>query len=110
MSTTEDTEASKTAPTGDILEEDTTTSFLSKIHIENHHYDHDDREIDSILNKGDDDYIPKTELDNNIDKLIEKLQALEFQENLIAEKAKNKAEQHSEERKIRYKRKTFKKN
>ena len=107
MSTTEDTEASKIAPTGDILEEDTTTSFLSKIHIENHHHDEDDREIDSILNKGDDDYIPKTELDNNIDKLIEKLQSLEFQENLIAEKAKNKAEQHSEERKIRYKRKNI---
>ena len=63
--------------------------------------------LDSILNKGDDDYIPKTELDSNIEKLVEKLKFLDMQEALITEKAKNKAELHGEERKIRYKRKNI---
>ena len=106
MSNTEDTEVPKTAPVGDNLEEDSSTSFLSKIAMDNQEED-DDKEIDSILNTGDDDYIPKTELDNNIEILIEKLQSLDAQEALVAEKARNKAEQHSEERKIRYKRKNI---
>ena len=110
MSNADDTELSKVNTGGDNLEDDSSTSFLSKIALRNNLEEEDDKEIDSILNKEDDDYIPKTELDNNIEKLIEKLQSLDVQEALIAEKAKNKAEQHGEERKIRYERKTFKKN
>ena len=100
MSNTKDIEVSKIVSEGDNLEEDTSTFFSSRIHIENPPHEEDDNEIDSILNKGDGDYIPKTELDNNIDKLIEKWQSLEFQENLMAEKAKNIAEEHSEVRKL----------
>ena len=85
MSNTEDTEVSKIAPVGDNLKEDSSTSFLSKIAMDNQEED-DDKEIDSILNTGDDDYIPKTELDNNIEILIEKLQSLDAQEALVAEK------------------------
>ena len=73
MSNTEDTEVSKTAPGEDNLEEDSSTSFLSKIMMDNNQEEDDDKEIDSILNTGDDDYIPKTELDNNIEKLIRKI-------------------------------------
>ena len=77
-------------------------NFLSKISME--HKDDDDNVLDSILNK-DDDNISKSDLDGNIATLIEKLQSLDLQESIIPEKAKNKAEQHAEERKIRYKRK-----
>ena len=77
-------------------------NFLSKISME--HKDDDDNVIDSILNK-DDENISKSDLDGNIATLIEKLQSLDLQESIIPEKAKNKAEQHAEERKIRYKRK-----
>ena len=90
---------------GDLNDDD--PSFLSRILPDSHPQDEDDRDIDSILNKGDDDYIPKTELDSNIEKLVEKLQFLDMQEALITEKAKNKAELHGEERKIRYKRKNI---
>ena len=84
-------------------EEDET--FLSKISIDNKEED-SDNVIESILNKNDDN-ISKSELDDNIATLIEKLQSLELQESLIPEKAKNKAEQHGEERTIRYKRKKY---
>ena len=84
MSNTEDTEVTKTAPVGDNLEEDSSTSFLSKISMENNQEEDDDKEIASILNTGDDDYIPKTELDNNIEILIEKLQSLDAQEAVVA--------------------------
>ena len=77
-------------------------NFLSKISME--HKEDDDNAIDSILNK-DDENISKSDLDGNIATLIEKLQSLDLQESIIPEKAKNKAEQHAEERKIRYKRK-----
>ena len=42
MSNTEDTEVSKTAPVGDNLEEDSSTSFLSKITIENNQEEDND--------------------------------------------------------------------
>ena len=62
----EDTEVSKIAPGGENLEEDSSTSFLSRIAMENNLEDDDDKEIDSIRNKEDDDYTPKTEFDNTI--------------------------------------------
>ena len=77
-------------------------TFLSKISME--YKEDDDKVIDSILNK-DDDNISKSDFDGDIATLIEKLQSLDLQESIIPEKAKNKAEQHAEERKIRYKRK-----
>ena len=88
--------------------------FLSKISIDQKvsnisldHKDHDDdKDIESILNK-DDENISKTDLDSNISTLIEKLQSLDLQESIIPEKAKNKADQHAEERKIRYRRKNI---
>ena len=80
-------------------------NFLSKVSMDNRE-DDNDNVVDSILNK-DDDNISKTELDGSIETLIERLQSLDFQESLIPEKAKNKAEQHGEERKIRYKRKAI---
>ena len=79
-------------------------AFLSKISL---NQDEHENMIESILNK-DEDNISKSELDDNIATLIEKLQSLDVQESMIPEKAKNKAEQHGEERKIRYKRKTYK--
>ena len=102
-----DPEVSKTEKGRLEEEEEVDSSFLSKIKIDTQPQDDDDKDIESILNKGDDDYIPKTELDSNIEKLVEKLQLLDTQEALVAEKAKNKAEQHGEERKIRYKRKNI---
>ena len=80
-------------------------NFLSKVSMDNRE-DDNDNVVDSILNK-DDDNISKTELDGSIETLIERLQSLDLQESLIPEKAKNKAEQHGEERKIRYKRKAI---
>ena len=53
---------------GEYEGEDTSMSFLSKINVENNQQEEDDKETDTILNKGDDDYIPKTELDSNIEK------------------------------------------
>ena len=74
--------------------------FLSKISL-----NQDDNDmIESILNK-DDDNISKSELDDSIATLIEKLQSLDVQEAMVPEKAKNKAEEHAEQRKLRYKRK-----
>ena len=78
-------------------------AFLSKISL---NQDEHENMIESILNK-DEDNISKSELDDNIATLIEKLQSLDVQESMIPEKAKNKAEQHGEERKIRYKRKNI---
>ena len=75
MSNPDDTEVSKIAPGEDNLEEVSTTYFLSKITMENNQDEDDDKEIHSILYTEDDDYIPKTELDNDIEKLIEKLQS-----------------------------------
>ena len=77
-------------------------TFLSKLSLE--YKEEDEKVVDSILNK-DDDNISKSDLDGSIATLIEKLQSLDLQESIIPEKAKNKAEQHAEERKIRYKRK-----
>ena len=77
-------------------------TFLSKLSLE--YKEDDEKVVDSILNK-DDDNISKSDLDGSIATLIEKLQSLDLQESIIPEKAKNKAEQHAEERKIRYKRK-----
>ena len=39
-------------------------SFLSRILPDSHPQDEDDKDIDSILNKGDDDCIPKMEIDS----------------------------------------------
>ena len=78
-------------------------AFLSKISL---NQDEHENMIESILNK-DEDNISKSELDDSIATLIEKLQSLDVQESMIPEKAKNKAEQHGEERKIRYKRKNI---
>ena len=82
-------------------------NFLSKVSMDNKE-DDNDNVVDSILNK-DDDNISKTELDGSIETLIERLQSLDLQESLIPEKAKNKAEQHGEERKLDTKEKLYKK-
>ena len=82
------TDAPKT-DVGDLNDDD--PSFLSRILPDSHPQDEDDRDIDSLLNKGDDDYIPKTELDSNIEKLVEKLQFLDMEEALITEKAKKQS-------------------
>ena len=82
-------------------------NFLSKVSLDNRE-DDNDNVVDSILNK-DDDNISKTELDGSIETLIEILQSLDLQESLIPEKAKNKAEQHGEERKLDTKETLYKK-
>ena len=69
-------------------------AFLSKISL---NQDEHENMIESILNK-DEDNISKSELDDNIATLIEKLQSLDVQESMIPEKARNKGEQHCEER------------
>ena len=82
MSNPEDTNVSIIAPGEDNLEEDFSNSFLSKIALENILEDVNDREINSILYH----YVPKIKLDNQIEKFVEKLQSLDAQEALVAEK------------------------